>query len=315
MSFEKEEYTFPDNQDADIADDIALEIEIEDDTPEEDRGRQPMPKPIVEELEKDELEQYDAKAKEKLKQMRKVWHDERRAKEEAYREQHEAIEVARKLLEENNRMRNAINNGETEYISTAKSAAELEMSMAKKAYKEAYESGDSEALVDAQQKLNEANLKVIRANNLRPAALQPDNFVVQQLAERQQALQNHIYQEQQAPQPDHKALAWQERNSWFGVDQEMTAAALGLHEKLKDNGVEIGSDEYYSALDKTMRKRFSEHFGDQKAKPSTVVASASRSTASKKIKLSVSQLRVAKKLGLTPEQYAKEMIKLENKNG
>jgi len=307
MAFEQEEYKFPDEQEVNNAPEI--EIEIEDDTPEEDRGRQPMPKPIVEELERDELDQYDEKAKEKLKQMRKVWHDERRAKEEAYREQQEALHVARTLYEENQRMKNAISNGEKEYINTAKSAADMELAMAKKAYKEAYESGDADALVEAQQNLNFANLKQIRANNLRETPLQEEENVVQRLQERPQSAQPSYVQ------PDEKAIAWQKRNSWFGIDQEMTATALGLHEKLKDNGVEVGSDEYYNTLDKTMRKRFGEYFGDQKAKPSTVVASASRSTASKKIKLSTSQLRVAKVLGLTPEQYGLEFVKLENQNG
>jgi hypothetical protein len=118
-------------------------------------------------------------------------------------------------------------------------------------------------------------------------------------------------------------MAWQERNPWFGQDEEMTAAALGLHEKLKRQGVVIGSDEYYGALDKTMRKRFAENFdevdvepvvrtADKPAvKPSTVVAPATRSTASKKIRLKTSQVAIAKKLGLTPEQYVRELMKLE----
>ena len=99
----------------------------------------------------------------------------------------------------------------------------------------------------------------------------------------------------------------------------MTSAALGLHTKLQKSGVEVGSDEYYDALDKTMRKRFSEYFGEseeapvQKAKRTTVVASATRSTSSNRVSLKQSQLQLAKKLGLTPEQYAKELIRLENR--
>jgi hypothetical protein len=116
-------------------------------------------------------------------------------------------------------------------------------------------------------------------------------------------------------------MAWQERNSWFGQDEEMTAAALGLHEKLKRNGVVVGSDDYYATLDKTMRRRFSENFESSepetkaeqpRTKSSTVVAPATRSTSPNKVKLRASQIQIAKKLGLTPEQYAREAIKLEN---
>ena len=94
----------------------------------------------------------------------------------------------------------------------------------------------------------------------------------------------------------------------------MTATALGLHEKMKRNGVIIGSDDYYATLDKTMRKRFPENFEEpevQKPKP-TVVAPATRTTNSKKIKLKTSQVALAKKLGLTPEQYVRELLKLES---
>ena len=182
--------------------------------------------------------------------------------------------------------------------------------MAKKAYREAYDSGDGDRLVDAQQAMQDANLKLHSARNFKPTTLQPEEFEVQQ----QQV-------SQKAPRPDNRAMAWQERNSWFGQDEEMTAAALGLHEKLKRNGVVVGSDDYYATLDKTIRRRFSENFeGSEtetrvetpRTKSSTVVAPATRSTSSNKIRLKASQVQIAKKLGLTPEQYAREALKLEN---
>jgi len=315
--FEKEEFKFPDEAKAKPEAENSYEIEIEDDTPAEDRGREPMPKPIVEELDRDELDQYDEKAKEKLKQMRKVWHDERREKESAHRERQEAIAFAQKLMNENKRIKEILSTGEKEYVSTVQNAANLELEMAKKAYKEAYDAGDSDALIDAQQAMQEANIKIVQAQNFKMPSLQEEDYSVQQQ-----------YQERpQAPQaqPDKKLNAWQERNSWFGQDEEMTAAALGLHEKLKRTGVEIGSDEYYSTLDKTMRKRFTEYFGEPedqqqktestRSKPSTVVAPASRSTSSNKIRLKASQVQLAKKLGLTPEQYAQAALKLEAQNG
>jgi hypothetical protein len=315
--FEKDEFKFPDEAKAKPEAENSYEIEVEDDTPAEDRGREPMPKPIVDELDRDELDQYDEKAKERLKQMRKVWHDERREKESAHRERQEAIAFAQKLMNENKRIKEILSTGEKEYVSTVQNAANMELEMAKKAYKEAYDAGDSDALIDAQQAMQEANIKIVQAQNFRLPSLQEENYSVQQQ-----------YQERpQAPQaqPDQKLNAWQERNSWFGQDEEMTAAALGLHEKLKRTGVQIGSDEYYSTLDKTMRRRFTDYFGEPedqqqktettRSKPSTVVAPASRSTSSNKIRLKASQVQLAKRLGLTPEQYAQAALKLEAQNG
>jgi hypothetical protein len=315
--FEKDEFKFPDEAKAKPEAEDSYEIEVEDDTPAEDRGREPMPKPIVDELDRDELDQYDDKAKEKLKQMRKVWHDERREKESAHRERQEAINFAQKLMNENKRIKDILSTGEKEYVSTVQNAANMELEMAKKAYKDAYDSGDTDALIDAQQAMQEANIKIVQAQNFKLPSLQEEDYSVQQQ-----------YQERpQAPQaqPDAKLNAWQERNSWFGQDEEMTAAALGLHEKLKRTGVAIGSDEYYSTLDKTMRKRFTDYFGEPeeqqqktestRSKPSTVVAPASRSTSSNKIRLKASQVQLAKRLGLTPEQYAQAALKLEAQNG
>jgi hypothetical protein len=301
---EYEEYKFPDEQDQNTK--LDIEVEIVDDTPEEDKGRQPMPKEIVDDLDRDELEEYDEGVKQKLKQLKKVWHDERRAKEQLAREQEEALAVARRLYEENQKLRSAYSTGEKEYISTAQTNAQMEMDAARRAYREAYESGDTDGVIAAQEKMNLAQLKVLRAENLKETPLQEPEDIVQQRREERPV-------QPQAVQPDRKAQAWQERNSWFGKDEEMTAAALGLHQKLVNSGVEVGSDEYYSTLDKTMRTRFSEHFGEPKAKPRTVVAPATRSTSSNKIRLTQSQVQIAKKFGLTPEVYAREVLKLENK--
>jgi hypothetical protein len=307
--YEKDEFKFPDEIEMSKGGEVEdkLEIEIEDDTPEPDRGREPMPKEVVDELENDELEEYSDKVKVRLKQMKKVWHDERRAKESAYREQQEAVEYARKVSEENKRLRAQYSAGEQEYVNSVQSAASMELEMAKKAYKEAYDSGDGDKLVDAQQAMQDANFKLHSAKNFRPTSLQQEESAVQQRQE-----------QQPVNQPDRRAMAWQERNAWFGQDEEMTAAALGLHEKLKRNGVVVGSDDYYATLDKTMRRRFSENFEDSepetrtpRTKSGTVVASAARSTSPNKVRLKASQIQLAKKLGLTPEQYAREAIKLE----
>lgn len=311
---DQEEFKFPDEVDAKKESDDpsdSLVIEVEDDTPEEDRGRTPLPKPLVEELEKDELEDYDEKVKTKLKQMRKVWHDERREKEAALREQQEAIALAQKLFEENKKIKGLLVTGEKEYVATAQKAAEMELSAAKQALKQAHEEFDAEKIVEAQQALQLANIKLLQAQNFKPTPLQEDESPVQT----QQTVQPA------APRPDERAIAWQKRNTWFGANKGMTAYALGLHQELEESGVPVGSDEYYSELDKTLRKRFPEFFEEddqrsaQKAKAATVVAPATRSTASNKIKLKTSQINLAKKFGLTPEQYAREVMKLESQNG
>ena len=294
-----------------------VDIEIEDDTPPEDRGREPLPKELVQELEADELEDYSEKVKSRLKQMKKVWHDERREKEAALREQQEAVALAQRIIEENKRLKSQLSSGEMTYLDTAKNAANLELEMAKRAYREAHDAGDSDKIVEAQEKLTAASYKLQRINEYKPSLQQPENDVNIQ-----------TNQQVEVPRPDQKTLAWQERNAWFGRDEEMTSLALGLHQKLeKQYGRQyVGTDEYWQNVDQTMRRRFPDYFGEEETtngggkpvtrtetKPATVVAPASRSTSSKKIVLKQSQLALAKKLGLTAEQYAREYAKtLEN---
>ena len=293
-----------------------LEIEIEDDTPVEDRGRRASKPDFVEKVEKDELDQYSQEARSKIDAFRKFYHDERREKEKALREQQEAVQVAKNLYEEIKQLKGRVNSSEEAAVNSFKTTAERELDMAKKEYREAYDAGDSEKLVEAQDKLTTAKMKIEKASSY------AEN-INQRKALQEQENEVKIPQQTEAtPVRDQKASAWQERNSWFGQDDEMTSLALGLHEKLvKENGMAYATtNEYYKRIDETMRRRFPENFQDEKVddekstprqKPSTVVAPASRSTSSKKIKLNTSQLAIAKKLGLTPEQYARELIKME----
>jgi len=303
---EMEDYTFPDEE--------KVEIEVEDDTPKEDRGRNPSQPEFVESLEKDELDEYSEAAKQKIAGFRKIYHDERRAKEEADRERQEAIDFAKRLLEENKALKGKVSHTESFAVDSFKSGAEQELEMAKKMYREAYEAGDADKLVDAQEKMTTARIKVDRAQTA-------SEDIKQRRALQEQETEVQIPQQSQKPVRDNKAVSWQERNSWFGQDDEMTSLALGLHEKLvKQNGMAYATtDEYYKRIDETMRKRFPENFEDveddkttARTKPSTVVAPASRSTSSKTVRLKTSQLSIAKKLGLTPEQYARELNKMEN---
>ena len=281
-----------------------FELEIEDDTPEQDRNRQPLPKEMVQDLEEDELEEYSEKVKTRLKQMKKVWHDERREKESALREQQEAVSLAHNLVEENKKLKSRLSEGEKSLIMTATREAELDTQMAERAYKEAYDSGDSDQILEAQKKLNTTSNRLERLKGYKPSLQASENSV-----------QNQPTQAA-APRLDQKTDSWRKQNTWFGQDEEMTATALGLHQKLEKQygGQYIGTDEYWNTVNKTMQRRFPEYFGDEEPeKPqrtaATVVASASRSTAPKKIVLKQSQLALAKKLGLTPEQYAREYAK------
>jgi hypothetical protein len=316
-----ENYKFPDEAPEtkvleNTEDSDNFEIEVEDDTPPQDKGRKPSEPEFVEEMEKDELDEYSAEAKKKIDGFRKIYHDERRAKEAAERERQAAVDAISKLYAENKALKGRVTSTESVAINSFKSNAEQELVMAKKEYREAYESGDAEKLVDAQERMTEARMKIDRAVG---AGQDLDNRKALQNQENEVQIQNR---QQQVAKPDQKATSWQDRNPWFGQDDEMTSLALGLHEKLvKQNGMAYATtDEYYKRIDETMRKRFPENFegavadeekSSPRTKPSTVVASASRSTSSKKIKLKTSELAIAKKLGLTPEQYARELIKME----
>ena len=322
MPQELREFTFPDEEKAEEKLEIEmeesddLEIEIENDVPPEDRNRKPVKPEIVEALEEEDLEKFNNDAQSALKEAKRVYHQERRDKEAAQREQQEAVRVAQQMVQENKRLKSRLESGETAYVDTVKHSALQELDAAKVEFKAAYESGDSDRLLEAQERMTNAKIRVDKAETYQ---FQKQNTLQQQ--ENEVQITN-----QQVNAPDRKALTWQKENTWFGQDEEMTSLALGLHEKLVRSGVPAGSDEYYKRIDNTMRKRFPESFDEtevevdepakvQKPKASTVVAPATRSTSPKKIRMSKTQVLLAKKLGLTPEQYARELTKLEAQNG
>ena len=293
-----------------------IKVEVVDDTPPEDRGRKPLPKEVVEDLEKDDLEEYSEKVKKRISQTKKAWHDERRAKEAALREREQALAFAQRAFEENRALKQRLGTGEKVFVSELTKAAQSEETAAKDALKRAYEAGDSEQIAAAQEKMLEAKLRIREMQNFRPS-LQDEGEVVQPTPRHQPTPQVSV---------DAKAEAWRDKNPWFGSDKGMTAFALGLHEELVDNGIDPSSNDYYERINRAMRKRFPENFEDaddnvdRAEKPprrttTTVVAPASRSTAPRQVRLTSSELALAKKFGLTPEQYAREKIKLENSNG
>jgi len=294
-----------------------LEIEVVDDTPPEDRGREPMPKEIVDELEQDDLEEYSEKVKRRLSQMKKVWHDERRAKEALQRERDEAMRFAQAQFEQTKALKSRLGHGEKVFKSEMTRAVEGAVASAKAKLKAAYEGGDAEEIADAQEALTDAKLQLRELSRFQPSLQEEDDGV-------QQAHQTRV---PDRVRPDAKAVAWQEKNTWFGTDEEMTALALGLHEKLVKSGVDPNSDDYYRQINKTMRRRFPEYFSEDdlaetpdtgkksptpRKTPATVVAPAKRTNAaSRQVKLTPSQIAIAKRLGLTNEAYAREVLKLQ----
>jgi len=310
--FKGEEYIFPDEQeDTGKPVEEEFEVEVEDDTPPEDRGRKPMKEP-VEEVTDEELSNYDEKVQARIKKFTRGYHDERRAKEEAMRERVAAESLAKQLWDQNKNLQEQLFVGTKAYIEQNKSAAQLELEKVKREYKEAYDSGDSDAVVEAQTKLYRATANLDKAENFKPPLQESRNEV--------QIQQTSANKSNVTPRDER----WMHNNTWFGADEEMTATALGLHQKLaRDYGTQyIGTDEYYNKVDATMRKRFPEHFGsdDEPAeeetprratKPSTVVAPASRSTPPNRIRLKASEAAIARRLGVSYEDYARQVAKLK----
>ena len=302
--------------------DDSFEVEIEDDTPPEDRGRKPM-KSQVEDVTEDELSEYDEKVQARIKKLGKGYHDERRAKEEALREREAAEKLTKQLWDQNRKLQEQVSLGSKAYIEQSKTSAEMEFDNAKKRFKEAVESGDYDAQTEAQVEIAKATMNLDKVQNMRPLQVEENDVQIQQRSTNQ-------------PSVTQKDQSWMQKNTWFGTDPEMTASALGLHQKLaKEHGAEfVGSDEYYKRVDATMRRRFPEYYDDTQSyeddapskkasepvyedepprratKPANVVAPASRSTPPNRVKLKASEAAIARRLGVPIELYAKQVAQL-----
>ena len=300
-----------DEIDIDIDAEGDVDIQIEDDTPERDRSAKPLDQD-VEDPSDEEIENYSKDVQSRIKKLTHARHDERRAKEAVTREKDELERMTAAILEENRKLKEYVKSGEATYAETLQAKAEADMEMARRKYKEAQESYDSDAMLEAQENLTDAKMKLEAAKNFRPTPLQIENSAVQMQSS-----------SQEAPRLDDKTLRWQAKNQWFGSPgyEEMTAFALGLHQKLVATGIDPRSDDYFARVDGRLKQVFPELLGisesaDRKAdpvkKPATVVASSSRSTGSKKVvKLTTTQQRLADKFGLSHKQYAQEVLKLE----
>ena len=317
-----DDFKFPDEQEEkEIETSNKIEVEIEDDTPEEDRGRKAAPPP--EDPTDEELASYDERVQARLKKFTRGYHDERRAKEAAERERQAAEEFARSVYEENKKLKEQLNSGSKVFIEQNKSSAQMELETAKAAFKKAYEDGDADGIVAAQEAVSKATIKLERAQNLKPIQHEDQEFQKARPAP-----------QQQAPKVSPRTQKWMEANGdWWGVDDEMTMAALGIDKRLqKEYGSDyVGSEEYFQTIDKTMRKRFPDRFDQsyeeddqprqkrsepdeedsRRAIRTSVVAPAERSSPPTRVKLKGSQVSLARRLGITPQAYAEQVAKLK----
>ena len=305
----------PEENEVEIVDSGEMEIDIVDDTPPEDRNR---PKKKAENepeaSEDDEISNYGENVQKRIKQIKYEYHEERRAKEEAQRIREEAVAYAQKVQEENNRLRKTLEEGESTLVEQAKGRVEAQINTAKAAYKEAYETGDPDKLIEAQEKLTALQNEKFKVESYKPAKRQQETPVPQA-----QPVQQPKYE------VDDRTKQWAAQNEWFGQDEEMTGFAFGVHERLKKNGIDPANpqrvEEYYSAVDEAMRKRFPDKFDEvevEEAPPrqtGNVVAPANRSAKKpRRVQLTSTQVSLAKRLGVTPEQYAAQLLK-EASNG
>ena len=318
-----DEFKFPDEQenkveaeiDIDVSGETDIDIEVEDDTPERDRNAKPLNRE-VEDPTDDEIEGYTKGVQGRIKELTHARHDERRAKEAALREKQELERLTQQILEENRKLKEYVKSGEATYKETLQAKTEAEMEMARRKYKEAAESYDTDAMMAAQEALTDAKMKMEQAKNFSPTPLQTREVDVQ------------MQQEQpEAPRLDEKTLRWQAKNQWFGTPgyEEVTAFALGLHQKLVSTGYNPQQSEYFEQIDSRLKRTFPEMFEEdedrgQKAaptkKPATVVAPSSRTTGAKKtVKITASQAATADRLGIPRDLYVKEFLKLEANNG
>jgi len=288
-----------------------MEIEVVDDRPMEDRvppRAEAEPAPSDDDAD-DEAADYSERVQKRIKKLKYDYHEERRAKDAADREREEAVGFAQRVFEENQKLRNTLAQGEGVLLEQTKGRAEADVARAKKEYKDAFESGDPDAITEAQINLTNAQAAQIQANQYEPVYQNiPAPTVPQKKVERP------------INKPTSLDIEWAEKNPWFNRDSVMTGFALGVHEDLVKSGTNPleTPEEYYRQLDAELLKRFPDKFGGGSTEEAprnqagNVVAPAQRSASkSRKVQLTSTQVALAKRIGITPEQYAAQLLKLE----
>jgi hypothetical protein len=308
-----DKFRFPDEAPPDVdvtAEAPEVEVEIVDDTPLKDRGRKKLEKDVPDPTD-EELDAYTHGVRQRIKELTHARHDERREKERLAREREEFERATAALLLENRQLKERFSAGAEAFGKVQNEAAEAALAQAKAKLKKAHEEFDTDAIADAQAELSEAVMRVQQAKNFRAPPVQQETDDVQPR------------QAQQPVAPDQRTLNWQAENQWFGQPgfEEYTSYALGLHQRLVASGIQASSDEYFAQINARMKRTFPELFPDDdgadpptpQKKPPQVVAPATRqpAVAAGKVRLTQSQLAIAKRLGLTPQQYAAEVLKLQ----
>ena len=306
-----------------------LEIEIIDDRPIADR-KTPRVKTTAtndEDIES-EIEGVDEQVKKRINRLKYEFHEERRAKEATEKVREEAITYAQKVQEENKRLAALIGKGEEALLGQISAKAQSQLERAKAEFKEAYESGNSEKMLEANETILNSSV------DLRSANEKINYYEQQKQVQAQQPVAPQQTASQQFAPPDPKGVKWLQDNKWFGdpKHKDLTGFAYGLHETLiNDERIHPTSDEYYQQVDTRMRKAFPDFFGTENQaedtistdvvetassrKPSSVVAPATRNNGAmpRKVQLTATQVNLARRLGITPEQYAKQLAK-ESRN-
>jgi len=278
-----------------------IETSVEQEQPVEQEAS-PEQEPVSEKpAGDDELENYSKNVQNRIKRLTEKYRKEERDREEAVR-------LSQQLMEENKKLKSRMQQLDTGYLSEYGSRLESQTDAAKRAYREAYEAGDPDRMAEAQMLISNLAIEQQRYNTAKARAeqekLQPQREEQMQPAP--------VAQAQPQPQPDPKAQGWAQKNSWFGEDRVMTTAAFAIHQTLvEEEGFDPNSDEYYTEIDRRMRKEFPHKFQSQKSGGGNQVASAgssaSRSTKQgrRTVKLTPSQVAIAKKLNVPLEEYAK----------
>lgn len=307
-------------EEEDVPDPDAFEVSIVDDTPEEDRGRAKQADDADDaEGEDEDLDetQFSKRIQKRINKLRYDYNEERREKERFQRENAEAVNYAQSIQSQNEELRNQSAELRRLLYDQVAAKTDTEIESVKRRYKEAYENGDTDSVVSAQEDLSR-----LYAEKTRFSA-ESDSFE-QQAVPQQQPVQQ---QQPDIPPPDPMAVDWLKRNSWFQQPgyEEMTGYAVGLHEKLVKQGVDPRNNpSYYENIDAALQKQFSEFFGEGQEQASEaptsrrtpVVAPSKRGTGRtpRKVELTSTQVSLAKKLGLSPQQYAAQLVK-EMSNG
>ena len=292
-----------------------IEVSVIDDTPEEDRNRPPRGD-VAEDVEED-IPGMSERVKSRMDTLRYEFHNERRDKETALRENNEAVRYAQNVQTENKTLKDQLSNSRRLLYDQVSAKSDVEIDAAKQRFKEAYETGDADAIAEAQSDVSRLHAERSHYNVAAPDAYN-EQPVQQEVLDQQQ--------EQHVPPPDPKAVAWLQKNSWFqrpGYEQ-LTGFAIGVHEQLVRKGYNpLVHKEYYDIVDRELRDRFPQSFekeapsgsGPPTSRKTPVVAPAGRGGRKpSKVELSSSQVRLASKLGITPEQYAAQVMK-EMANG